>query len=153
MRRLISLATVALLFAGGAAACSSDSNDTASSDTTEASTDTTTASTDTTESSTDSTGAVPAGAEEFCGLNDEMSSATEGITDPQEFTAAASDIVDSGGLDQAVAAAPADIADEVAVAADGLTGVADGSLDVTELPDDMTAASQAIDDYCGGATP
>lgn len=153
MRRLISLATVALLFAGGAAACSSDSNDTASSDTTEASTDTTAASTDTTAASTDSTGDVPAGDEEFCAVNEELNTATADITDPEEFAAAAADIVDSGLLDEAVAAAPAEIADDVAVATDGLTSIADGSLDVTQIPDDMTAASQAIDEYCGVTAP
>ena len=153
MRRLISFVVVAFLFAGGAAACSSDSNDEASTDTTAASTDTTAASTDTTAASTDTTGAVPAGAEEFCGLNDELNTATAGATTPEEFVAASTDVVDSGLLDQAVAAAPAEIADQVAVAADVVYSVADGSLDPSQIPADASAAGESIDEFCGVTTP
>lgn len=152
MRRLVSCVVVGILFAGGAAACSSDSEDSASTDTTAASTETTAASTDTTVASTDTAGAVPAGAEEFCGLNDELNTALN-TTTAEEFPAAAADVVDSGLLDEAVAAAPVEIADQVALAADAVYAVADGSLDPSEISAEASAAGDAIDEFCGVTTP
>ena len=136
------VAVLALAFV----ACSSDSSDDASSETTVASTETT-ASSETT-ASTETTGTVPADRAEYCALVEQGTVAFQGVASPNDMVAVATEMVDSGLAYQTLADAPDEIADDVAVAYQSVVDASNGDPHAMQSPE-VRAAGTSINAFCG----